>query len=91
MTIIIIFQRGMPEIINLIILLLGVLLCLLALNNLFEWLTTKPWKRSKPPEETILDDNLQDPTGHSLHEDHQKSTEQTDLFIQQVLQVKSGC
>lgn len=86
MTILMLFQRGMPDIINLIMLLLGVLLCLLALNSLFEWLTRKPWKRSKPPEEAILDDNIQNPIDRSLHEEQPKSSEQTDLFNTQLIQ-----
>lgn len=40
---------------------MGILLCLLALNNFYDWIRSKPWKRVKPPvdveqNETRLED-----------------------------------
>jgi hypothetical protein len=42
-------NKGTPDIINLLLLLIGILLCLLALNNFYDWIRTKPWNRNKPP------------------------------------------
>ncbi len=51
------FQRGTPDIINLILLLIGILLCLLALNSLYEWIKSKPWKNVKTPDKNIAEQN----------------------------------
>jgi hypothetical protein len=51
-----ILQRGTPDIVNLILLLVGVLLCLLALNSLYDWLRTKPWNKNVPPTESSEDE-----------------------------------
>jgi len=47
------FQRGTPDIINLILLLIGILLCLLALNSLYEWIKSRPWRKINTPDDNI--------------------------------------
>ncbi|MBI4811710.1 MAG: hypothetical protein HY800_09785 [Ignavibacteriales bacterium] len=81
------FQKGTPDIINLILPLIAILLCLLAVNNLYEWLKTKPWKKSGPPEETILGNEMHTPPGQSPSEEIQNHPNQPDSENQLPLQV----
>jgi hypothetical protein len=54
----ILLQKSAPHLINLFLPLLEILLFIFALNTLYEWLKTKPWKKDTtlpPTEETIQD------------------------------------
>ena len=75
MTILTIFQRGTPDIINLILLLIGALLCILAINTLYEWLKTKPWHKNNHPPENIDAENVPHPPDQTSD-----NTEQHDSF-----------
>lgn len=75
-----ILQKGAPEITDLIILLIGVLFCLFAVNTLFEWLMTKPWKKSGTPTEAGSDECTQTDIHQKAEENSLKQSEQSDLI-----------
>ncbi len=79
----IMIQKGAPDIINLIGLLLGILLCLLAVNAFFEWLMTKPWKRTNHPDAIIGDENSKTNLNQTTEEDNKNHSDQSGLFIEQ--------
>ena len=54
-------QKGTPDIINLILVLLGLLTLALILNSLYEWLMRTPWKKPKIQEPKITDENSNEP------------------------------
>jgi len=68
-----VFQRGTPDIFNLILLLIGVLLCVLAINTLYEWLRTKPWHNNNHPSENIEGEEQLPPDQPSDKEDRHDS------------------
>ena len=84
-------QKGTPEIINLIGLLLGILLCLLVLNAFFEWLMTKPWKKSGTPGEANMDESTQTDLNQTSDRESEKQSGQSDLFIQETLNIAKNC
>lgn len=58
MSFILVINKSIPDVGITLVFLLAFLLILLALNDLFEWLMKKPWKRNGPPEEQVsLDQN----------------------------------
>ena len=81
----ILLQKGVPDIVNLIGLLLGILLCLLALNAFFEWLMTKPWKRNGSPDVTKTEDNDEAKMNQSSKAVNEDQTERSDTFTQETL------
>ncbi len=83
-------QRGTPEIIDLIGLLLGILLCLLALNAFFEWLITKPWKRDGSPDAIIGDEKTETNLNQSTEEENKNQSQQSGLFIEQNITMASN-
>jgi hypothetical protein len=91
MIILMMFQRGTPDIINLIMLLIGMLLCLLTLNSLFEWLMTKPWKKSGTPGEANMDKSTQTDLNQTSDRESEKQSGQSDLFIQETLNIAKNC
>jgi len=86
----IMIQKGAPDIINLIGLLLGILLCLLALNALFEWLMTKPWKRDRNPDAIIGDENTETNLNQSNEEENKNQSDRSGLFIEQNITLASN-
>jgi len=80
-----IIQKGAPEVINLIGLLLGILLCLLALNAFFEWLMTKPWKRNGSPDVTITEESNKVNMNQSSEAVNEDQTERSDTLTQETL------
>ena len=83
-------QKGTPEIINLIGLLLGILLCLLALNAFFEWLMTKPWKRDRSPDAIIGNENSGTNLNQSTEEENKNQSDRSGLFIEQNITLASN-
>jgi hypothetical protein len=83
-------QKGTPEIINLIGLLLGILLCLLALNAFFEWLMTKPWKRDDHLDAIIGDENSKTNLNQSAEEENKNHSDQSGLFNEQNITLASN-
>jgi hypothetical protein len=43
------FQKSAPNLIDLFLPLLGILLFIFSLNTLYEWFKTKPWKKNTTP------------------------------------------
>ncbi len=72
------FQKSAPDIVDLLIPLLGILIVIFALNTLYEWLKTKPWKKSGIP--TSLDDTLDQDVNQIHTENDNEHRNQTDLF-----------
>ena len=61
MSFILVISKSIPDVGITLVFLLAFLLILLALNDLFEWLLKKPWRRKGPPEEQFsLDQNEAD-------------------------------
>jgi hypothetical protein len=65
------FQKSAPDITDLLIPLLGILIVIFTLNTIYEWLKTKPWKKSgiPPPTEGTLQEN----ESHTTTDDGQNS------------------
>lgn len=77
MTTLIIFQKSIPDIADIILTIIGILLLLMVLNGFYEWLKTKPWKKNGMQDKTTADDNIVDNTVES----------HTDNLDQQQLQI----
>lgn len=60
----ILLEKTTPDLISLFLPLLGILLLVFALNTLYEWLKTKPWKKDKLPIETEVNQIVDSQTGN---------------------------
>jgi hypothetical protein len=60
----ILLEKTTPDLISLFLPLLGILLLVFALNTVYEWLKTKPWKRVKLPDETEVNQIVDSQTGN---------------------------
>lgn len=67
-----------PQIEKLLLPLIAFFLILLIVNTLYEWLKTKPWKKSDIP--TSLDDTLEQHVNQIPTENDKEHLDQTDLF-----------
>ena len=75
------FQKSAPNLIDLFLPLLGILLFIFALNTLYEWLKTKPWKRDSLPNEVLTDDaSVSHPT-ETHDENNNTDSDRSQLFI----------
>lgn len=86
----IMIQKGTPEIINLLGLLLGILLCLFALNAFIEWLMTKPWIRNKPPDETISENQTENNCRENTADDIDQFDKHSEIAGEQPFPLTSG-
>jgi len=74
----ILLQKSAPHLIKLFLPLLGILIFIFILSSLYEWLKTKPWKKSGFP--TPPDEVSDQHTNQISHEDDAKHSDQKDLF-----------
>lgn len=70
------FQKSAPDIDDLLIPLLWILIVIFALNTIYEWLKTKPWKKNDIPPPTEV--TLHESENHTTTDDKQNSN--TDLM-----------
>jgi hypothetical protein len=68
----ILLQKIAPHLINLFLPLLGILLFIFALNALYEWLKTKPWKKDTtlPPTEETFQESENQTTSDDVQNNH---------------------
>jgi len=62
------FHPGNPDLLQLYAVLIGILLCLFAIDLLIDFFKQKPWKKTdvKPEEPLMTGDSHADPEQHSL-------------------------
>ena len=75
------FQKSAPNLIDLFLPLLGILLFIFALNTIYEWLKTKPWKSDKLPNGILSDDPSASLSSETLDENNKTESGSSQLFI----------
>jgi hypothetical protein len=83
-------QKSAPDITNVLLLLIGILAFILILSSLYDWLKSKPWRKSGSIELTSATDIPQQHVSNASQEVKNKQSPSSDLFSEQTLHAPAG-
>jgi hypothetical protein len=80
------FQKSAPNLIDLFLPLLGILLFIFSLNTLYEWFKTKPWKKNTtlPPTEGTFQESENQPTPGDVQNNQSDLMHDSSILIKPI-------